>query len=58
MSLEMDAFSRLAVSQLWQMTLVALAVGLLVRMFCRKRPHHLPRAMASGIFWYLKPPGP
>lgn len=39
MSLQMDELLRLALSQFWQVSLLILAAGLLVRIFCRRRPY-------------------
>ena len=38
---------RLAWAQLWQVTLVALGVGLVTRLFCRRRPH------LAYVLWML-----
>ena len=38
MTSDFDALARLAWAQLWQVTIVALAVGTIVRLCCRDRP--------------------
>ena len=39
MTVEHDVFLNLAWSQLWQVTVLALAVGASVRLLCHQRPH-------------------
>lgn len=47
MSLSEDAIAGLAWTQLWQVTLLAAAIGLATRAFCRRRPH------LAYVLWLL-----
>jgi len=47
MSFHFNAFQRMALSQLWQLTVVILVVGLLAHFLCRRRPH------VAYVLWFV-----